>query len=268
MLETIRGYAAERLEESGEAQQLRRRHAQHFLALAEEAEPHLRDDSAEWLDRLGREHDNMRAALDRLEASGESQLALRLAGALSRFWEERGPLTEGQRRLEDALRADERPTAARARALNGASSMAVVGGDAAIGRLRAEEALALHRTFGDAWSIANSLWQLGYALAEEGDWARAQQLLHESVRLFRDVGDQNTILWATRTLAWTYEELGDRERARALHEENLGRARVLGNEQLEATLLGALSMIAVDEGRVEEALSMRALASSVLSAIP
>lgn len=83
-----------------------------------------------------------------------------------------------------------------------------------------------------------------------------QQLLNESVRLFRDVGDQHTILWATRTLAWTYEELGDREHARELHQENLGRARALGNEQLEATLLGALSMIAVDEGQVEDALSM------------
>ena len=106
MLETIREYAAERLEESGEAEELRRRHAEHFLALAEEAEPNLRGRSPrEWLDRLEREHDNLRAALDRLEASGESELALRLAGALWRFWYLRGHLAEGRRRLESALRS-------------------------------------------------------------------------------------------------------------------------------------------------------------------
>ena len=70
MLETIREYAAERLEESGEVEELRRRHAAYFLGLAEEAEPNLRGSPGDWLDRLEREHDNFRAALDRLEAVG------------------------------------------------------------------------------------------------------------------------------------------------------------------------------------------------------
>ena len=86
MLETIREYAVERLEESGDVDELRRRHADYFLALAEEAEPNLRGSPGDWLDRLEAEHDNFRAALDRLEASGESERGLRLAGALWRFW--------------------------------------------------------------------------------------------------------------------------------------------------------------------------------------
>src|SRR5918911_286689 len=130
MLETIREYAAERLEASGEADELRRRHAQHFLALAKKAEPNVRGYSRAWLDRLEREHDNLRATLDWFGASGESELALRLAGALSRFWDEKGHLAEGRRRLESGLRTDDRPTAARARALNGAADMAVSLGDA------------------------------------------------------------------------------------------------------------------------------------------
>jgi predicted ATPase len=260
LLETIREYAAERLDDCGEAEELRRRHVEHFLALAEEAHPNVRDEwlrgGREWLDRLEREHDNLRAAFDRLEASGETELALRLAGALSAFWESRGHVPEGRRRLERALRAEERPTAVRARALNGAADMAALGGDPGTGRLRAKEALTLHRMLGDALGTAESLQKLGYAIVEEGDPARARPLLEESIRIFRELGEEHYALWTTRTLAWTYHEGGDLQRARALHEDNLRRARELGNDPLEAALLGSLAMIAVRQGRVQDARSM------------
>ena len=216
MLETIREYAAERLEASGETDELRRRHAQHFLALAEKAEPNLRGYSRAWLDRLEREHDNLRAALDWFGASRESEVVLRLAGALSRFWDEKGHLAEGRRRLEIALRADDRPTAARAKALNGAADLAVSLGDAATATLRAEEGLALHRTLGDAWGAAESRFLLGLAVADEDNFAMAQQLFDESARQFRELGDQQYALVATRMLAWMCYRLGDHERGRAL----------------------------------------------------
>jgi predicted ATPase/class 3 adenylate cyclase len=257
MLETIREYAAERLAESGEADHLKRRHAEHFLALAEEAEPHLRGSPKEWLDTLESEHDNMRAAIDRLEASGESELVLRLAGALSRFWYLRGHLAEGRRRLESALRSDERPTPARAEALDGAALLALEAGDAATAKRLAEEGLALHRRLGDAWGVAFSRHLLGGAFAEEGDFSRSRQIFAETVRSFRELGDEHYTLLATRALAWAYEELGDFKRSRALHEDNLRRARVLGNERMEARSLGSLGAIAGDrEGRVQDALSM------------
>jgi len=256
MLETIRAYAAERLEESGEAYELQQRHAHHFLALAEEAESNLVKYSREWLDRLEREHENLRAALDRLGASGESELVLRLAGALSRFWDEKGHLAEGRRRLESALCTDERPTAARAKALNGAADMAVSLGDATTATLRAEEGLALYRTLGDARGTAESEFLLGLAVADEDDFARAQELFDESARQFRELGDQQYALVATRMLAWMCYRLGDRERGRALHEDNLRQARALGNEHIEASTLGALATIAVDQGRVDDAVSM------------
>jgi predicted ATPase len=256
MLETIREYAAERLEASGEADGLRQRQAQHFLALAEQAEPNLLGYSREWLDRLEQEHDNLRAALDWFEASGETELALRLAGALSRFWDEKGHLAEGRRRLESALRTGNRPTAARAKALNGAADMAVSLGDATTATLRAEEGLALHRTLGNAWGTAESGFLLGLAVADEDDFERARELLDESARQFRELGDQQYALAATRMLAWACYRLGDRKRGRALHEDNLRRARALGNEHIEASTLSALAMIAVDEGRVHDAISM------------
>ena len=253
MLEPIREYAVERFEESGEAEQLQRRHAACFVRLAEEAEPHLRGSPGDWLDRLELEHDNFRVALDRLQASGDGETALRLAAALWRFWYLRGHLAEGRRRLESALRADERPTAARGKALNGAASLAVNTGDAATARHRAEEALALHRTLGDAWGAAYSGFMLG---AAEDDAARGKQLYEESARVFRELGDEHSALLVTRNLAATYAGLGDGERARELYEDNLGRARATQNDRVEASMLGALAMIALDEGRVEDAASM------------
>lgn len=256
MLETIRGYAAERLEKSGEAEELRSRHAEWFLALAEEADPNLRGSPKEWLDRLEREHDNLRTALDRLEASGESQRALGLAGALWRFWTMRGHPAEGRHRIEGALAADERPTAARARALNGATALALEHRDATTARLRAEEALAIDRTLGDAWGTAISVFLLGQVTVQEGDYARARQILEESVPRFRELGDEHYALLATRTLAWMYEELGDFERYRDLLEDSLRRARATGNQRMEARSLCALAMIAIDDGQVQDALGM------------
>jgi predicted ATPase len=258
MLETIREYAAERLEQSGEAAELRRQHAERFLAFAEDAEPHLfgREESGEWLDRLSRDHDNVRAAMDYLQASGETEPVLRLAGAVWPFWRDRAFFAEGRRRLESGLRADERPTAARAKALNAAASMAALGGDAASGRVRAEEALAVHRVLGDERGTAESELWLGWAVANEGDWAGAQPLFDESSRRFRELGDEHQTLVATCLLAMTCAELGDRERARALDEDNLRRARELHNEQLEATTLDGLARHALDEGRLEDAASM------------
>jgi predicted ATPase len=256
MLETIREYAAERLERSGTADELRRRHAEHFLALAEEAEPQLRRDSAEWADRLEREHDNLRAALDGGEEAGESEFVLRLAGAASRFWYLKSHLAEGQRRLESALRADERPTAARARALNGAAVMALNIGDTATARLRAEDALALHRTLADAWGAAYATLMIGNAVAESGDVANARPILDASMRLFRELGDELYVLIASVNLAWVTGEAGDLETERALHEENLRRARSLGNRRVEATSLAGLAIFARDEGRLQDAAAM------------
>jgi predicted ATPase/DNA-binding SARP family transcriptional activator len=258
MLETIREYAAQLLDESDEADELRQRHTEHYLALAEEAEPNLIGigSHAEWLDRLEREHNNLRAAMDWLEASGETDLALRLAAALWRFLDLRGHLAEGRRRLESALGADEHPTAARAKALSGAADMALTSGDVATGRRWAEQALELYRKLGDAWGTAFSLLMFAYAIGQEGDWPRAQQLYDESAQRFRELGDEHYAQRAARSHAWAYYEGGDLERARELLEDNLRQARASHDEYLEGVTLEQLAKIAVDEGRLEDAVSM------------
>jgi predicted ATPase/class 3 adenylate cyclase len=258
MLETIREYAAEQLEHAGEVNERRRRHAEWFLALAEDAYPHLRGSPTEWLNRLEREHDNLRAALDQLEASGETQLALQLAGALYRFWYLRGHFAEGRPRLERLLDVDANRTAARARALNGAAVMAGSTGDPATDRLRSEEALALHREIGDAWGIAYSVFSLGMAATEESDWTSARPYFEESLARFRELGEEHYALVAADGVAWTSRELGDLERSRAGHEDVLRQARAQHDWAIAASELDQLAQFARDEGRIDDSLSMLA----------
>ena len=256
MLETIREHALERLDESIEADEVRRRHAQHFLALVEEAEPHLRSGSSEWLELLDREHDNLRVALDQLEAWGEAELALRLAGAAWWLWHWRY-VAEGRRRLERVLLADTGSAAARGRALNGAAQLAMTAGDVAGARVRAEEAVSLHRGRGDGWERAHSVFLLGWATLETDDPEAAQPLLEESVRLFGELGNERRGLFASHLLAWDCYRLGQRERARALWEDNLRRARAGAHGYVEALSLGALAdNFVVEEGRLDDAVLM------------
>ena len=256
MLETIREYAAEQLDASGEAAELRRRHADHFLALAEEAEPYARVADAAWLDRLDQEADNLRAALDWLEDAGETQLVLRLAGALDDFWVSKGYVAEGSRRVEAALAADESPTAARAKALNTAADLAVGHAHVQHARLRAEQALALHRQLGDDWGSAGSLFLLGHAAADDEDYETARALWEESLELWKKVGDEHYRLMATRMLAWAYDELGESDRARRVMEDVLAEARASGDKHIQVHALESLAIDAAQERRVDEAAGM------------
>ncbi len=254
MLETIREYSTERLEESGRAAELRDRHAGYYLALAEEAEPHLQAESLEWLDRVECELDNVRAALDWLEASGDGERELRLAAAVWWLWSLRGHLDEGRRRLEGVLAGAAGPTRARAYALLGAADLALDTGHHADARARAREALELQRSLGDDWGAAYATLLLGVVDAIEREWPSARRRLEDAARAFAELDDEHFTLQCTRRVAWAYENLGDRNRARELHEENLRRARALGNEEnMEAQSLGVLATYALDDGRVDEA---------------
>lgn len=255
MLETIRAYAAERLETSGKAE-MQRRHAEHFLALAVEAELHLRVDSPEWLDILERDHDNLRAALDRLKALGDDQRVVQLTAAVWRFWYLRGHILEGGRRLDAALAADAGRTSARARALNGSAVMATQRGDGAMTRIRAEDALAIHRESGDAWGVAYSGFMLGHAAALDHDFSAGREAFEDSRQAFRALGDESYAQLASRSLAWMYYALGDRLRALATHEDNLVRARASGNRRMEGATLSVLASYALEDGLVDKAVKL------------
>ncbi|HET7676745.1 MAG TPA: adenylate/guanylate cyclase domain-containing protein [Candidatus Limnocylindrales bacterium] len=242
MLETIREFAAQQLEATGDADELRARHADFFLALAEEAEPQLRRDELQALERLAADHDNLRAALDRLTGSRQTQAVLQMAGALTRFWYLRGHITEGRERLEAALAGDDAPTATRARALNGASVMAINAGDIEAARRFAEEARDLWRALGDPWGEAYAGMMIGNATNDAGDPAGAKTLFEQAVEAFDRLGDQHMALVARSNLIRVIGDLGDRQREEELLGESLALARRIGHERMEAGFLAEIAM--------------------------
>jgi predicted ATPase/class 3 adenylate cyclase len=253
MLETIREYATDRLEEMDDADEIRRRRAELFLSLAESLPVDV-GVSREWLDRLETEHDNVRATLDDLAAAGETQLVLRLAGALWRLWSVRGYHREGMRRLDEALLSDDSATAARARALIGASSMAVGVKEFERARHFADEALDLYRGFEDGWGIARAIFFQGYVAIESGDFAQARPSFEECLHRFTELDAKHDVQLVLFNLSWACGELGDHQRARDLAEECLQRARTFGSRRDVAFALDLLSSHARDDGRLEEAL--------------
>ncbi len=258
MLETIRQYASERLEQLPAVDELKRGYAEYFLVFAEKTEPNLIGVGSrkEWIDPLERDHDNLRAAMDWFNASGESDRVMRFAASLWRFWDQKGHLVEGRRRVEDALRSDARPTPARAQALSGAADMALTSGDMPAGGRWARKALGLYKKLGDAWGTAFSRLMVAYATGQEGDWPRAQALFGESVRDFRELGDRHYALRAARAHAWAHYEGGNLDRARALYEEILREAREAHDPFPEGIALGALADVALDQGRVQDAVPL------------
>jgi predicted ATPase len=251
MLETIREYASEKLDVSGEADELRTRHARHFLDLAEEAEAHLAT-GGRWLDRLDAEVDNLRSALD-FATETEPQRALRAAAALDDFWFMRGHISEGRARLEKALAAGPEPTAARCRALIAATEASVASGDNVAGSARVAEALDISTALEDAHLRALAQYAETWLLAREGQWSAALEILEDIVPVLRGLGDWDMAIRANRTRAWMYEELGDMARFWAITEANLEDAQAHGHKRIEARGLGSLAFRAADEGRFDDA---------------
>jgi predicted ATPase/class 3 adenylate cyclase len=200
MLETIREFAQQKLRESGELDEIRNRHAVHYLDLALEAEPHLvADDQVEWLDRCDAEHGNIRDALRWAIESDRADLGQQAAGALWRFWQQRGHIAEGGRWLAQvlALPSGQAPTAARAKALIGAGGIAWWVPDAeAAGRFYGE-AVDVERRLGDPGGIAEALYNQAFVVAGS-DINAAMRLLHEALGHFREVGDEGGV---AKTLA-------------------------------------------------------------------
>ena len=261
MLETIREFGLECLHASGEAPGILRRHADYYLAFAEEAAPKLAGTGQKvWLDRLETEHDNIRAALDWFTRNGEVEAALRLGGALWQFWEVRGYLAEGRARLARVLSLpiDQTHTKALTRALHGAGFLADAQGDYAAARALFEENLAIHRELGDRRAIATSLNNIGVVALRQGDYATARALYEESLAIFREFGAKTAIAWALSNLGHVVLQQGDSAAARTLYEEGLQIAQELGDKRGVAWSINNLGDVARQEHDLAQARSLYA----------
>jgi len=235
MLETIREYAGERLEQTGEGVGLARRHARLFLELAERSEPALwAQRTGDWLPRLDPEEANFRAALEwSIDDSAES--AVRLSGALYPYWEIRARQKEARVWLSRSLqlRADV-PPELRAKALIAAGRVAGWDSDWLASSALLEEAVELCRALGDTAGVGRCLGFIGHVRLFQGDVAGAAEALDEGVELARKMEDQQGLARALGNAAWSAIEARDFARARRMWEEGAVISRALSMKPGEA----------------------------------
>jgi predicted ATPase/serine/threonine protein kinase len=265
MLETIREYALEKLEASGERASTKRSHAAYCLVLAEEeALEQCSGEGTEWLERFALEHDNFRAALDWLTETGDADWGLRLGTALFRFWEVREYLAEGRERLGRLLKlaGATAPTKARTRALFAAGVLAGGQGDYASSQTLLSESRDMARQLDDKTGIAVSLNALAVVARDKPDLPAAFALFEESLLLWRELGDQKAVARSLSNLANIAKLQGSHDLARALYAECISIFRGSGDRTGVAWSLNYQGDVARDQG---ESVAARTLYEQALA---
>jgi predicted ATPase/transcriptional regulator with XRE-family HTH domain len=223
MLETVREYALERLEESGELETMRLRHAEYFVEFAEAAEPHIREAPGNvWWQRIVADYDDLRAIFAECQAGViDAEYGLRLGHALWQFWTRTSRHTEGFRWLTVALeRGVPAATPIRAKALIAAGQLAAAFGDQPASTLL-EAGLTLAREVRDKQAIAEALAELGRLARFQGNYARAVMLEEESLVLFREIGDAPHMIGTVLGLGDAALDQGDTTQAMGWFQEAL-----------------------------------------------
>jgi len=233
MLETMLEYSRELLDNAPDAVIVRRRHAQHYVALAEAARPRLAGgEQVRWMSCLNAEQDNLRMALAwSAGASGDREIALRLAGALWHFWEMSGALSEGRRWLDSVLSLPaEDAVRLRLDACSGAGTLAWAQGDYDRASRLHEEALSLARQIGDKAAEAFSLNALGAQFFERRQYDNAASMYEQARALAIDIGERRTAGMAQHNIAEIALYRDEYARAGQLYEAALGIFRELGDQ--------------------------------------
>jgi predicted ATPase/DNA-binding XRE family transcriptional regulator len=257
MLETVREYAWERLEASGEAEAVRQAHAAFCLTLAERAEPELTGPAqAEWLNRLEIEHDNLRAALA-WALTSDAGIALRFTAALGRFWRMHGHAREGLSWLQQALALSaDTPTVARGKALEEAGRLAHDRGDPDQTEALHAAALAIWRALADRHGEARALDELGNVAHDRGDFTRAVAFHEQALALTRETGDRRGTGRALNNLGMVALYQSQDERAWQLYEEALAIMREIGDAFGANVVRNNLGIVAVRRGDLDQAAAL------------
>jgi predicted ATPase/DNA-binding SARP family transcriptional activator len=258
LLETLKEHAEAQLAPVDRSA-TRQRHAEHYLSLAEEAEPELlRAAQATWLERLEQEHDNLRAALEWALESQQPEVGLRIAGALREFWELRVHWREGWE-WATRLLAQTDPSVqlpVRAKALRCAGTLALYVGEAEAEALFAQ-CLALCHALGDHAGIAASIHGLGFIAMGRSDWNASESCFRQSLEMRRQLGDGPGICSSLQNLAFVYNCRDDHDAAEPLYAESLGIWREMGYPWGLDSPLHGLAAIAYVRGELDLARGMQ-----------
>ena len=256
LLETVRQYALEKLEGTGEAVWLEKRHLDYFLRFVQEAAPQLGGrQQVVWVRRVEHAYDNLRAAFARGLSRALWEPALYLAAGLWLFWEVLGREAEGYEWLERALRAPAQGgvPAARAQALLAYGSLAAHHGDFPLAQSFLEESLAVFRELDNQQGIALTLNALGRAALGKRNLDQANTSLEEAVVLLEQMSDQSSLARTRANLALVAFEQGDYQLARLRMERNVAETRVLGEPWLLGSVLTHLGELTRFEGKYAQA---------------
>ena len=256
MLQTIREYALERLEASGESAGIRQAHADYYLELGLQAEPFMTGpEQARWLARLEEEHDNIRAALNFLMEQRDATTIVRLGWAIWLFWWLHGHHNEACRRMQQAVEiGGSRGEEGALSPLLRAQALCIVGGTSyAQGDLQtavpaSEESLELFREVGDKRGAALSLVVLGVVATVRRDIAQAQPLFEESLAGFREVGDKWGMAMILSYLGVMHMVTENYPQATKMFEEGLALSRELGDRFNTFLSYYNLALVALAQG--------------------
>lgn len=251
LLETIRQYASEKLGEAGETANLRERHAQWCLTLAETAEPMLSGpEQGEWLNRLEVEYGNLRAALEwSVAESAGRERTVQLAANLWRFWNVRGYLSEWREWLALALEASaDAAPAIRAKLFFSDALLGFLQRDDTRAASLLEQALGIYRELDDRRGVADCLRILAQVFWERADYAGAKFYADESLKTYRELGDNTGIAAALRLLGFILATEEKFAEARVHFEESLRLARELRDSRGIAWSLNGLGIVAAELG--------------------
>jgi predicted ATPase/DNA-binding SARP family transcriptional activator len=253
MLETIREYAGELLEASGESEVVRRRHCEHVLAEVEEAAAAFTsgaDPGDAFLGLLDREHDNLRAALAWAAEAGELELEVRLAAGARWFWVIRGFLSEGRRFFDGIFaRTVGAPKALRALALAHGATFPYRQGETALAKQLWQEALDLYRELGDPEGTARITAELGAIAVAESDFDRGVAMYEDCIEMFREQGKTSRLATALGNLGAIANMRGDRETAIRYLTEAIALTREIGDDDSLAVNLHNIARSEIALGR-------------------
>ncbi|HXL38203.1 MAG TPA: LuxR C-terminal-related transcriptional regulator [Ktedonobacteraceae bacterium] len=246
MLLTVREYGLECLQNSGEKEHVQRAHALYYIGLAERAEPeYFGTHSAEVLDQLELEYENLRVALPWLVESEERELALHLCATLWWFWYARGHMSEGRQWFERLLPGSGRVSApVRAKALKSAGWIAFQQKDFDHAETLLSEGLEVYRLLEDKQNTATSLYRLGLVALARGNYPLAQSLTEDALSIYYQVGTKEGIADSLLELSYVATEQGEYSRARELAEQALLLFREISDQWAIAyTLLGLARVV-------------------------